>query len=81
MGDKKSIKVLVVDDEKIIRSFFVRLLLLLNLEVVEAESGDKAIELVKAGQSFDLFFIDAASRFFSDDAPQRSTEVVKDIPP
>lgn len=55
--DKKKIRVLVVDDEKIIRDFFSRLLSLQGLEVVGAEDGYKAIELAR-GSVFDLFFID-----------------------
>ena len=51
------IKVLVVDDEKIIRDFFGRLLSLQGLEVIEAEDGYKAAELAK-GNKFDLYFID-----------------------
>ena len=56
MADTK-IKVLVVDDEKIIRDFFARLLSLQGLEVIEAEDGYKAAELAK-GNKFDLYFID-----------------------
>ena len=56
MADTK-IKVLVVDDEKIIRDFFGRLLSLQGLEVIEAEDGYKAAELAK-GSKFDLYFID-----------------------
>ena len=56
MADTK-IKVLVVDDEKIIRDFFARLLSLQGLEVIEAEDGYKASELAK-GNKFDLYFID-----------------------
>ena len=56
MADTK-IKVLVVDDEKIIRDFFGRLLSLQGLEVIEAEDGYKAAELAK-GNKFDLYFID-----------------------
>lgn len=51
------IKVLVVDDEKIIRDFFGRLLSLQGLEVVEVEDGYKAAELAQADK-FDLYFID-----------------------
>ncbi len=51
------IKVLVVDDEKIIRDFFARLLSLQGLEVIEAEDGYKAAEMSKTGK-FDLYFID-----------------------
>ncbi|MDD4940099.1 MAG: response regulator [Candidatus Omnitrophica bacterium] len=53
----KDIKVLVVDDEKIVRDFFKRLLSLLGMDNMFAENGYKAIELVK-NERFDLFFID-----------------------
>ncbi|MFA5157319.1 MAG: response regulator [Candidatus Omnitrophota bacterium] len=56
MGEAK-LKVLVVDDEKIVRDFFKRLLSLLGLEVIDVEDGYKAVEAVKAGK-FDLYFID-----------------------
>jgi two-component system, NtrC family, response regulator HydG len=55
--DGKKLKVLVVDDEKIIRDFFRRLLSLLNLEVAEAEDGYKAVELA-GKEKFDIFFVD-----------------------
>ncbi len=50
-------KVLVVDDEKIIRDFFRRLLVVQGFEVTEAENGYKAIELVKE-KNFDICFMD-----------------------
>ena len=59
--DKKKIRVLVVDDEKIIRDFFSRLLSLQGLEVVGAEDGYKAIELAR-GSVFDLFLLTCACR-------------------
>jgi DNA-binding NtrC family response regulator len=55
--EKKRLKVLVVDDEKIVRDFFSRLLSFQGLDVMVAEDGYKAIELAKAG-AFDLFFLD-----------------------
>ena len=51
------IKALVVDDEKTVRDFFKRLLSLLNLDAMDAEDGQKAIEMVKKSK-FDLFFLD-----------------------
>ena len=53
----RKIRVLVVDDEKIIRDFFSRLLSAQGLEVVSAEDGYKALELAKAGK-FNLYFLD-----------------------
>jgi DNA-binding NtrC family response regulator len=55
--DEKKLRVFVVDDEKIIRDFFRRLLSLLNLDVVEAEDGYKAVEQARK-EKFDIFFID-----------------------
>lgn len=55
--DKKKIKVLVVDDEKVVRDFFKRLLSLEGLEVMGAEDGYTAVEAVKLNK-FDLYFID-----------------------
>ena len=55
-GDKK-LRILVVDDEKVIRDFFRRVLSLLNAEVFEAEDGYQAIELAKANE-YDIFFLD-----------------------
>lgn len=57
MTQEHKIRVLVVDDEKIVRDFFIRLLALQGLEVVGAEDGYKAIELARSGR-FDLYFID-----------------------
>jgi two-component system, NtrC family, response regulator HydG len=56
MAEKK-LKVLVVDDEKIVRDFFKRLLSLLGLEVADVEDGYKAVEAAKQNK-FDLYFID-----------------------
>jgi two-component system, NtrC family, response regulator HydG len=51
------IKALIVDDEKIVRDFFKRLLSLLGLEAVDVEDGYKAIEMVKK-EKFDIIFLD-----------------------
>ncbi len=56
MAENK-VKILVVDDEKIVRDFFKRLISLLGLEIFEADNGYRAIEMAKTGK-FDLFFID-----------------------
>lgn len=55
--EERKIRVLVVDDEKIVREFFKRLLSVLGLETVDAENGYKAIELARNSR-FDLCFID-----------------------
>jgi CheY-like chemotaxis protein len=56
MGGKK-IKVLVVDDEAVVRDFLDRLLTLYSVEVKVADNGFKAIELARK-DSFDLTFLD-----------------------
>ena len=58
MADKEKIKVLVVDDEEIIRDFLSRFLSLNGVEVKAVEDGFRAVETVKE-EEFDLFFIDA----------------------
>lgn len=50
-------KVLVIDDEKVIRDFLKRFLTLEHLDVTDVESGIKAIELSKK-TTFDIYFID-----------------------
>lgn len=57
MEYKQVIKVLVVDDEKVVREFLVRLLSLEDIEVKAAEDGLKAIEIAKK-EKFDLIFLD-----------------------
>ncbi|HCJ66364.1 MAG TPA: response regulator, partial [Elusimicrobia bacterium] len=54
---KTGLKVLVIDDEKIIRVFFGRLLSAQGVEVTEAENGYRGVELVKE-KSFDICFLD-----------------------
>lgn len=51
------LKVLVVDDEKIIRIFFRRLLVAQGFEVTEVEDGYRALELIKEN-TFDICFLD-----------------------
>lgn len=53
----RKLRVLVVDDEKIIREFLKRLLTVFAIDVEEVDNGFKAIDLVKANP-FDLYFID-----------------------
>jgi len=54
---ERGLKVLVVDDEKIIRIFFRRLLVAQGFEVTEAEDGYRALELMKEN-TFDICFLD-----------------------
>jgi len=57
MAGEEKIKVLVVDDEKIIRDFLTRLLSFEGLEVKTVEDGVKAVELAQR-EKFDLIFLD-----------------------
>jgi DNA-binding NtrC family response regulator len=57
MTDKKTIKILIVDDERIIRDFLARLLKLQNIQTEEVENGFKAIEAINR-EDFDIVFID-----------------------
>lgn len=57
MDDREKIRVLVVDDEKVVRDFLVRLLNLQSIEAKSAEDGFAAIEAVK-NEKFDLVFLD-----------------------
>lgn len=58
VDNKPDIKVLVADDEKIIRDFFRRLLeLQAGLEVISVQDGYEAVEAVKKAH-FDLIFLD-----------------------
>jgi two-component system response regulator HydG len=56
-NDSGVIKIMVVDDEKIIREFLARLLSLKGVEVECVEDGHKAIEAAQA-ENFDFFFLD-----------------------
>jgi two-component system, NtrC family, response regulator HydG len=55
--ESRKIKVLVVDDEQIVRDFFKRLLGFLGVEVSDVDNGNAAIDLVRQTK-FDLCFID-----------------------
>jgi two-component system, NtrC family, response regulator HydG len=57
MIEKKPFKALVVDDEKIIRDFLVRLLDLEGTLSLAVESGTEAIEAAKR-EKFDVVFLD-----------------------
>lgn len=57
MNNNRKIKVLVVDDEKIVRDFLARILSLQAIEVKTVEDGLKAVEAVKL-EKFDLAFLD-----------------------
>ncbi|MGI9432096.1 MAG: PAS domain-containing hybrid sensor histidine kinase/response regulator [Myxococcota bacterium] len=51
-------RILIVDDEQLVRTAAGRILTSHGYEVVEAESGKKAVELVASGAGFDLALID-----------------------
>lgn len=57
MSQEKIIKALVVDDEKVVRDFFVRFLSLESVEATAVEDGLQAVEAVKK-EVFDLAFLD-----------------------
>ena len=57
MNNNRKAKVLIVDDEKIVRDFLARVLSMQGIEIKTAEDGFKAIEAVKQ-EKFDLAFID-----------------------
>ncbi|MDD5584189.1 MAG: response regulator [Candidatus Omnitrophica bacterium] len=57
MSGKRVIKALVVDDEKIIRDFLIRLFTLEGVEAEAVEDGFTAIEMVKQ-KKFDMVFLD-----------------------
>ena len=60
MSQKKTLKVLVVDDEKVVRDVLVGFLSLIEavVKVKAVEDGLKAIEAVKE-EKFDVVFLDA----------------------
>lgn len=57
MVENKLLKVLVVDDEKVIRDFLSRFISLQSAQVVTVEDGQQAIEAVRK-EEFDLAFLD-----------------------
>ncbi len=72
-----TVRVLVVDDEKVIRDFLKRLLSLSNIEVVSVEDGFQAIEEAKKG-AFDIVFLDV--RMPKKDGLETLRELKKVIP-
>ena len=57
MVENKVLKVLVVDDEKVIRDFLSRFISLQSAQVMTVENGRQAIEAVRK-EKFDLAFLD-----------------------
>jgi two-component system, NtrC family, response regulator HydG len=57
MADKQKPKILVVDDEKVVRDFLSRLFLLKGITAMTSDSGFQAIEIMKK-EDFDFVFLD-----------------------
>ena len=57
MSNKKTIKALVVDDEKVVRDFLSRFLTSEDIETKTVEDGFKAIEAAKK-EKFDIVFLE-----------------------
>jgi DNA-binding NtrC family response regulator len=57
MDQKNLHKVLVVDDEKVVRDFLARFLALKGMDVAAVETGEKAIEAVK-NEDYGIAFIE-----------------------
>ena len=72
-------RVLVVDDEKLIRDVIKEYLLLENMEVMEAENGIEAIEKVK-NNNFDIIIMDIMMPKMDGYTACREIKKIKDIP-
>lgn len=59
LHEHEGVRILVVDDEEMVRSVLARLLTLRNHTVVEAASGPEALSLVES-EAFDIVFADQA---------------------
>ena len=57
MTDKKNLKALIVDDEKIVRDFLARFLKLEGVGSAQAEDASQAIGAMQA-EKFDMIFLD-----------------------
>ncbi len=72
-------KVLVVDDEKLIRDVIKEYLVLENFEVREAENGVEALEKVK-NEDFDIIIMDIMMPKMDGYTACREIKKIKDIP-
>lgn len=72
-------RVLVVDDEKLIRDVIKEYLVLENFEVYEAENGLEAIELVK-NNNFDIIIMDIMMPKMDGYSACKEIKKIKDIP-
>ena len=57
-GELADRKILVVEDEEVVRRLVVRLLRAAGFGVIEAESEDDALAIAQGGQAFDLLLTD-----------------------
>ena len=58
MNDKRTQpKVLIVDDEEVVRDFLLRIFSLKGIQALAAEDGTRAVEMAK-DEHFDIFFLD-----------------------
>ena len=72
-------RVLVVDDEKLIRDVIKEYLLLENMEVDDASNGNEAIEKVKS-KDFDIIIMDIMMPKMDGYTACREIKKLKDIP-
>ena len=72
-------KVLVVDDEKLIRDVIKEYLLLDKMEVVEASDGEEALECVKK-DNFDIIIMDIMMPKMDGYTACREIKKIKDVP-
>lgn len=75
----KKLKVLVVDDEKLIRDVIKEYLALENYEISEAENGLEALELAK-NEKFDIIIMDIMMPKMDGYSACREIKKIKDIP-
>lgn len=72
-------RVLVVDDEKLIRDVIKEYLLLENIEVEEASNGEEALNIVKQ-EDFDIIIMDIMMPKMDGYTACRDIKKIKDIP-
>lgn len=72
-------RVLVVDDEKLIRDVIKEYLLLENIEVEEASNGEEALNKVKQ-ENFDIIIMDIMMPKMDGYTACREIKKIKDIP-
>ncbi len=75
-----NMKILVVDDEKVMRDLFTRVLNLKGYQVTTAESGKEAVEKVKE-KEFDIAFIAFVDVVMPDMDGVETVKAIKNINP